>query len=470
MTAESGTWMRAQREERGWSRSHLARQLIAAARDAGDEAMPAVDTLRKNIYRWENDEVDISDRYRLLYCRLLGIKPAHFGPQPEPRAADMTVIQPAAVLPVGPRPGVPRNDPVAYRGIEAPQYQQPLVRQEVLMAAHEGSDHAAHAEEHGIGDATVEQLRADVIRLSRQSDIGEPLAVFVDLRRVRGRIYQLLDRRLWPGEQSDLYFLLGILNGLMGVAADRLGYPDSAEELMRAGWVYAVAIDHRALLATLRQQQSYVATWRGRPRQGLDLAVDGLRYATAGQTSASLHIKYASAAARLGDTDSARRAILAAHESREDERRDDLLEIGGEFAISRATHHYLAGSVFAEITGAESDAASEIQHAVTLYAAGPEQGEQHWFGARALASIDLAVIRLRSGALDAAAATLEPALSLAPAQRIASLTDRIRTVRAELGAPVFRGSVRARELADQIDEFSRDSVIADLDALPAGPI
>jgi hypothetical protein len=39
-----------------------------------------------------------------------------------------------------------------------------------------------------------------------------------------------------------------------------------------------------------------------------------------------------------------------------------------------------------------------------------------------------------------------------------------------LGAPVFRGSVRARELADQIDEFSRYSVIADLGALPAGPI
>jgi hypothetical protein len=85
-------------------------------------------------------------------------------------------------------------------------------------------------------------------------------------------------------------------------------------------------------------------------------------------------------------------------------------------------------------------------------------------------SIDLAVIRLRSGALDAAAATLEPALALAPAQRIASLNDRIRTVLTELAAPVFRRSVRARELADQIDEFSRDSVIADLDALPVSLI
>lgn len=56
-------------------------------------------------------------------------------------------------------------------------------------------------------------------------------------------------------------------------------------------------------------------------------------------------------------------------------------------------------------------------------------------------------------------------LSLAPAQRIASLNDRIRTLRTELAVPVFRRAVRARELADQIDEFSRDSVIADLDAL-----
>jgi transcriptional regulator with XRE-family HTH domain len=469
LTTESGTWLRTQREERGWSRSHLARQLITAARDVGDDAMPAVDTLRKNIYRWENDEVDISDRYRLLYCRVLGVKPAHFGPHPELRTDDTAILQSAAVLPVWPRPGVPPSVPVPYREIEEPEYGQPTVRQEVLMAAHEGSDHAAHAEEHGIGEATLEQLRADVIRLSRQSDTGEPLVVFADLRRVRGRIYQLLDRRLWPGEQSDLYFLIGILNGLMGVAADRLGYPDSAEELMRAGWAYAVAIDHRPLLAALRQQQSYVATWRGRPRQGLDLAADGLRYASTGQTAASLHVKYANAAARLGDTDSAKRAILAAHESRQDEQHDDLLEIGGEFGISRATHHYLAGSALGETTGAESDAASEIELAVALYAAGPEPGEQHWFGARALASIDLAVIRLRSGALDAAVTTLEPALSLAPAQRIAPLTNRMRIVRTELAAPVFRRSAQARELDDQIEEFSRNNVAADLPALPMGP-
>jgi hypothetical protein len=33
------------------------------------------------------------------------------------------------------------------------------------MAAHEGSEHAAHIEQRGIGDTTLEQIREDIIRL-----------------------------------------------------------------------------------------------------------------------------------------------------------------------------------------------------------------------------------------------------------------------------------------------------------------
>lgn len=115
---------------------------------------------------------------------------------------------------------------------------------------------------------------------SHLTDTGEPFAVFLDMRRVRDRIYRLLDRRLWPREQADLYFMLGCLNGLMGVTAERLGYPDAAEELIRSGWAYAIAIDHRPLLAQLRQQLSYVAFWRGRTMESRDLAASGLEYLT----------------------------------------------------------------------------------------------------------------------------------------------------------------------------------------------
>jgi len=337
------------------------------------------------------------------------------------------------------------------------------------MAAHEGSEHAERAEQHGIGDATLEQLRADVVRLSRQSDTGEPFAVFLEMRRVRERIYRILDRQLWPDEPSELYFLVSILNGLMGVAADHLGYPDSAEELMRAGWAYAVAIDHRPLLAALRQQQSYVANSRGMPRQGRDLAADGLRYATAGHTAANLHIKFANASALLGDMDGARQAVAAAHEARNHESTDEVAEIGGEFSISEATHHYLTGSALGEITGAEADAAADIDRAVALYSAGPRPGEQHWFGARALASIDLAVMRLRSGALDAAATALENALSVPPAQRITSLTGRMQRVRTELAAPIYLRSALAQTLDERIEDFTTDNVTAGLHTLPGGP-
>ncbi len=465
MNTELGTWLRAQREERGWSRSDMARRLIATARDAGD-AMPTADNLRKSVYRWEAGQVELSERYRLLYCRALGIRPAQFGRQQQP-ATDPAGIQPAVGLRAG--AGMPSLDLVAYRGIEAPGIRQSTVAHEVLMAAHEGSDHAARAEEHGIGETTLEQLQADLVRLSHLSDTGEPLMVFMDLRRVRERVFQVLERHLWPAEQADLYFILGVLNGLMGLAASRLDYPDSAEELIRSGWVYATAIDHRPLLAALRVQLSTMAYWQGMPLRSRDLAADGLQYLTSGPTAADLHLKVARAAATLGDANSARRAIGAAHEARAVDYRDELLDIGGEYAVSLATHHCFAGAALADIRGAEADAATEIERAISLYEAGPQPGEHHWFGAKAMASIDLAALRLRAGALDGAVAAIEPALSLPPARRITSVMTRLRLIRTELAAPVFRGSAQARQLDERIEEFGRDSVTAGLHALPGGP-
>ena len=325
------------------------------------------------------------------------------------------------------------------------------------MAAHEGSDHAEQYEEHGIGEATFEQLRADVVRLSRLSDTGVPLPVFLDMRRVRSRIYRLLDRRLWPREQTYLHFLLACLNGLMGITVNRLGYPDAAEELIRAGYASAAAIDHRPLQAQLRQQFSSVVYLRGR-----------LEYLSEGPEAAHLHLNHARAAAKLGDADMARRAVGDAHDARERDYNDDLLEIGGEFAVSLATHHGLAGTALANIEGAEREAAEELERSISLYDAGPSPREQHWFGGKPLACIDLAVLRLRAGALDAATEALEPALSIPSAQRIADLSTRLALVRTELAAPIFSGSVQARGLDEQIEEFDRDAITAGLHSLP-GP-
>ena len=80
-TAELGTWLRQQREQRGWSRYEMSRRLCASAREAGDSAVPEADTIEGYLRRWETGRVSIiSERYKLLFCRVLDIPVTQFGP------------------------------------------------------------------------------------------------------------------------------------------------------------------------------------------------------------------------------------------------------------------------------------------------------------------------------------------------------------------------------------------------------
>ncbi len=100
---------------------------------------------------------------------------------------------------------------------------------------------------------------------------------------------------------------------------------------------------------------------------------------------------------------------------------------------------------------------------------GPGEREVHLFAGKPLAGINLAVVRLRSGALDGAATALEPALSPPVAQRISDVTIRLAAVRDELAVPIYRGSAQARDMGEQIEEFGREAVVAGLHSLPGGP-
>jgi transcriptional regulator with XRE-family HTH domain len=200
MTTELGAWLRQQREERGWSRTDMARSLITAARETGDHSMPDADVVGNYVYRWERGLIAVlSERYVLLYCRAFGIRPGEFGPRPE-LPADVGHARPSSAPPT--TTGVPSRGLVAYRGIEAPETRQSTITQEVLMAAHEGSEHAEQAERRDFGDITLEQLRADLIRLSAELMTGDPFSLFQEMRRVRERVYRLFEGRLRPGDQG----------------------------------------------------------------------------------------------------------------------------------------------------------------------------------------------------------------------------------------------------------------------------
>jgi hypothetical protein len=463
MLTEHGTWLRQQREARGWAKREMARRIIEAGQAAGDTTVPGITHMCRYIRRWEGG-VRMTERYKFYYCTALSIPPSQFGTAPPEPAYAYAVL-------AGTGHRLPASVTVAYRGDYASDLGGLTVEREVLMTAHESSDHADEVQQSGLGETTLDQLRADVRRLAGLSDTGQPLAVFLELRRVRDRIYRLLDRKPWPRQQTDLYFLLSCLHGIMAIAANRLGYPDAAEELNRAGFTYANAIDHRPLMAHLRGELSVYTYYRSRYEASRDLALSGLEYLSVGPHAACLHIYHARAADRLGDSDSASQAVRDAHQARDRDPsyNDDLLEIGGNFAVSMATHYALAGSALTATASTQGEAAEELERAIGFYDRGPGEHEEYWFGGKPLAGIDLAVVRLRSGALDAAEAALEPVFSLPAAQRITDITIRLAEVRGELAAPIFRGSSQARALGEQIEEYGKESIVAGLHGLPGAP-
>ncbi len=433
----------------------MARQLIRAAKAAGDTSVPGADNISHNIYRWERGAVAPAERYKLYYCGAFAMPFGQFGSSP-PSARPGLADPPGMV---DPSPGTPAAP--AYRGLLPPDSAPPdvgasAIRREVLMAAHEGSEHAERAEQRGIGEATLEQFRADVTSLSVQYMTGETFVLFEEMRRVRYRILEALDRRQWPRDAAELYLLAGCLSALMAAAATNLGYPQATEELTRAGWAYATIIDHRPLMARLRLCAAYAAYWSGRPEQSANLAASGLEYVADGQNAAQLHLFGGLASARLGDAGRVRQAITAARDARDRDHHDELLEIGGEFGFSRATQSYYAGFVWSEAASGKAgsdEAVTELESAIGLYAAGPGPGEHHSRKCQMLAHADLAIARLRAGALDAAITALEPVLALPPGQRTAVEGQRLAVVRAELAAPVYRGAAAARGLDELLAGF-----------------
>lgn len=467
MSEQTGAWLRRERESRGWDRPEMARQLIAAARSRGSGHMPGVKSLTHNIYRWESGD-GVSQRYMLAYCGAFGIEPPDF-PLRERTRRPRHPGEPSSGPPADTAP------PQAAGGTAVPEAQtrnaddrELPVEQQVLLAAHEASERAWLAEQRGIGDTTLEQLHADVTRLSRDYMTADPVPLFREMLRVRGRLHGALDRRLWPRDETEIYFLLGCLNCLMGCAAADLGYTAAGEELARAGWAFAVVTGHHGLMAKLRLDLAGLSYWDGRVRRAADLASSGLGYLSGGPTAVQLHLRYGRAAARMGDAGAARRSIEAARRAQDLDYSDDLTTIGGEFDLSLASAQYLIGSVLTDIPGALAEAVVQLEQAVKQYAIGPGPGETHGYGTAALASISLAEARLGTGALDAAAAGLTAVLALPPGKRIDPIPQGLARVRAKLAAAAYRGSALAQDLAEQIDTFTGESARSEA-AVPGLP-
>ena len=96
MTADThpgqlGAWLRRERERRRWSRAEMARRLIKAAGENDDYSMPGANDVIHNLYRWERGTVAPGERYRMYFCRALGMTPDQFGALEDD--ADVTYLE-----------------------------------------------------------------------------------------------------------------------------------------------------------------------------------------------------------------------------------------------------------------------------------------------------------------------------------------------------------------------------------------
>lgn len=96
-----GAWLRRERKElRAWSQAEMARRLIRAAREDGDNSMPGTDNVKRLLQSHERDGC-VSLRYRRLYCKAFGIELSRFGrPSDAPAVVDpLPPASPAVILP-----------------------------------------------------------------------------------------------------------------------------------------------------------------------------------------------------------------------------------------------------------------------------------------------------------------------------------------------------------------------------------
>ena len=179
----------------------------------------------------------------------------------------------------------------------------------IQVTAHESSAHAEWAEASNIGEATLEQLDADVRRIAVDYVHSPPLPMFAEMLRVRNRIYVLLAGRQKPTATAQLHLMAGMLCGLLANASTDLGYRDAAAEQARAAWAYGEIVGHSGLRAWTRGMQALVEYWSGRPEHAVRLAQSASKYADSATVAIRLHAIEARAWSLIGDAREADRCL-----------------------------------------------------------------------------------------------------------------------------------------------------------------
>jgi len=326
-------------------------------------------------------------------------------------------------------------------------------------AAEESAAWAAWAEQTNVGGMALEQIHADVRRLSSEYLGGDAVAVFTRTRALRDRVFRLLEGRQSPHQAIDLYVAAGYLSALMAWMASDLGHLADADAHGRTAWLCGEQAQHSGLLAWTASTRSKIAFWDNRLRDAVQYARRGASYAAQGTVSALLACQEADAWSRLGAADETEAALRRASAARDSLTGED--EIGGLFACSigrqvqyQAGAHLRVGDFGSALTEAHT-ALDQLQtQAVRAY------------GTEAQTSISTAMAHVGLGEPDAVPEALATVLALQPEQRLDTVVGRMRDLTTMMATAPGGRSAAGIAVRTELANWCQDSAPSRLALAP----
>jgi transcriptional regulator with XRE-family HTH domain len=475
-----GAWLRNQRLARGWSKAEMSRQLHRAGKAKNDHTIPRTAILASYVRRWETNQHDLTERYRLLYCTALGIRPDQFAPsqQPGPESSSPAAIAsrdgataclpaPDAEMGAAAFGGYANAD--GYRGLKGGHNGPERTEQPALAAlpleqltaaiADESLDFGEWVGMSEVADATIEQYANQARRLSRDFEQEPPFPLLLETRRLRDRVAFQLRAHQRLDQARDLYLIGAQVCGLLAWMTGDLGGYRAADTHAWTAWMCAEQAGHDGARAWVRATQAKLAYWGGRYSESAQLAEDGLHYQCTDTARAFSALFQARALAKAGRREEAGQALARAEAERERAAGPDL--IGGVWGLTAGRFHGLAASA-RMLLDDPVRALSDASQAVALSESAPA-AERHIYS-ETLARIDQAEAHLREPDVDAAHDALRPVLNLHPDSRIDPVIQRLMRLEAALASPGLASSRPAQDLQGEIEAFCGEAIPRQINA------
>lgn len=287
-------------------------------------------------------------------------------------------------------------------------------------------------------DDAVRELAADYLRLPVAALQGE-------LGATQAYIFGQLDERLRPAHARRLYFLGGVVEGMLANASHDLADLRGASIHIQTAMMCAEYAEDDRLRAWVYGMRSLIGYRAGRFQQAIRDARQGASIAVGVRTSAGpwLAASEARALGRLGHAKEARLAIERAEAARHQVLPNDFDAIGGICYSGPLDQAYYSADALIWLA-AETRAAEEYcGSAVEL---SDDVSSPEWdFGCHACSRLNLGITRIRRGELDSALAAVRPAFDLPVEQRITGVLQSTAHLARELSrSPVARDGAELR--------------------------